>query len=109
MTRRNRALISLIALAVLSGAFSGCMRVIRHEAPYYKEGPHQVAGPDGFFEAGTHLWVFGEQDSYAKVLSMLGTAAHVWNQDLVSVREWSKLKKQTESGDNKVKMFQTSE
>ena len=97
-TRRrpvNRAL--LLGCGVALAAFStGCVQVIRQEAPYYKEGPQQVGPPDGFFVPGTHVWVLGEKDSYARVLALDGRAGHVWNRDLASVFEWRKLQSQSE-------------
>ncbi len=84
----------LISAALL--LIPGCMQVIRQESPYYIKGPHQVEPPDGFFERGTHVWVFGEKDSYKRVLSLGGTAAFVWRQDLATLKEWSKQQKQAD-------------
>jgi hypothetical protein len=78
------ALLTLPTLLLLPG----CLRVVRHEAPYYKKGPHQVEPPDGFFDGGTHVWVFGEKDTYKRVLSFGGTAAYVWRTDLSTWLEW---------------------
>lgn len=67
----------------------GCMRVVRQEAPYYVQGPHQVEPPDGFFPAGKKLMVFGEKDSYSRVLTFDGIAAYVWEPDLLTLSEWN--------------------
>ena len=75
---------------------AGCMQIIRQEAPYYEKGPQQVEPPEGFFEPGTRVWVFGEKDSYMRVMSMDGRSGHVWNRDLVSVFEWDRLQRQAE-------------
>jgi hypothetical protein len=87
LTKRN------VAAALLIGAVlvftSGCLRVVRQEAPYYVKGPHQVEPPDGFFTAGAKVIVLGEQDSYNRVLSFDGILAHVWNQDLISLSQWN--------------------
>ena len=108
MINRRLSLIMLVVVIGLSGAISGCMQVIRHEAPYYEKGAGQVEGPDGFFEAGTHVWTFDENDSYMRVLSLGGVSAHVWSQDLTSVWKWRQIQKQSEKGDGDVKMFKTT-
>lgn len=69
-------------------ALTGCMRVVRQDAPYYKKGPQQVEPPDGYLAAGTRVLVFGEKDSYSRVLTLRGVAAHVWERALVTVSEW---------------------
>jgi len=68
----------------------GCLRVVRQEAPYYVKGPQQVEPPDGFFPAGTKVVVFGEKDSYSRILTFDGIAAHVWKYDLLTLSEWRK-------------------
>ena len=92
-TSKTPALLIAAALMLLPG----CLRVIRHEAPYYIEGPHQVDPPNGFFSAGKKVMVFGDKDSYSRVLTFDGIAAHVWKHDLVSLPEWSKTQRQAES------------
>ncbi|MBU0616576.1 MAG: hypothetical protein KKI02_02550 [Planctomycetes bacterium] len=89
------ALVTLTALLLLPG----CLQVVRQEAPYYKKGPHQVEPPDGFFEPGTHVWIFGEKDSYRRVLSFGGTAAYVWRQDLLTLGEWSRQRQQADKNE----------
>jgi hypothetical protein len=93
---RRRVFLALLILGgiILDSPLAGCMQVIRQEAPYYKEGPQQAGPPDGFFEPGTRVWVMGEKNTYARVLSMDGRAGHVWNRDIVSVFEWDKLQRQ---------------
>lgn len=76
-----------LALACLL-TLSGCMRVARHEVPYYLKSPHQVEPPDGFLPMGSKVLVFGEKDSYARVLTFRGVAAHVWNRALATPAEW---------------------
>jgi hypothetical protein len=80
---------TLLALLVL--LTTGCLRVVRQEAPYYADGPQQAAPPDGFFEPGTKVMVFGERDSYCPVMTFDMTSGWVWKQDLVSPSEWRKL------------------
>lgn len=86
--RSNRSAVTLLIGAMLL-LNPGCVRVVRQEAPYYVKGPHQVEPPDGFFAAGTKVWVFGERDSYNRVLSLDGVLAHVWSQDLISLSQWN--------------------
>ncbi|GAF97359.1 unnamed protein product [marine sediment metagenome] len=93
--KRAAALLILVVLLLIPG----CLQVVRQEAPYYQKGPHQI-DPDGFFERGTHVWVFGEQDSYKRVLTLGGIAAHVWRQDLLTLGEWSKQQKQADKDKN---------
>lgn len=99
MTRRSFQT-RLLAISICAAGFvtiqTGCIQVIRQEAPFYKKGPHQLEPPDGFFEPGTRVWNFGEEDSYARVLSFDGRAGHVWNRDLISVGEWNKLQRQAD-------------
>jgi hypothetical protein len=78
----------LLAAGLVLLALTGCMKVVRQEAPYYKKGPHQVEPPDGYLPAGTKVMVFGEKDSYCRVLTLRGVAAHVWNRALVTTSEW---------------------
>jgi hypothetical protein len=91
---RRRAPVLLILAALL--LIPGCLQVVRQEAPYYKKDPHQIEPPDGFFQRGTHLWVFGEKDTYKRVLSFGGTAAYVWRGDLLTFMEWSKQQRQAD-------------
>lgn len=91
---RKQAPVLLILVALL--LIPGCLQVVRQEAPYYTKGPHQIEPPDGFFERGTHLWVFDEKDTYKRVLSFGGTAAYVWQGDLLTLMEWSKQREQAD-------------
>jgi hypothetical protein len=91
----RRHALAWLTLLVLS-FLPGCLQVVRQEAPYFKNGPQQPEPPDGFFEPGTRVWVFGEKDSYKRVLSLGGVAAHVWRQDLVTLSEWSRQQKQAD-------------
>ena len=68
----------------------GCMRVVRQESPYYIKGPHQIEPPDGYFSAGKKVLVFGEKDSYSRVLTFDGIAAHIWQHDLLTLSQWKK-------------------
>ena len=86
--------LALLMLTML--LLPGCLQVVRQEAPYYKKGPHQVEPPDGFFEPGTHVWVFDEKDSYHRVLSLGGTAAFIWRHDLTTVWEWREQQQQAD-------------
>jgi hypothetical protein len=94
---RKYALVFLAPAALVP--LPGCLQVVGHEAPYYKKGPHQIEPPDGFFQPGTHVWVFGERDSYKRVLSLGGTAAYVWRQDLLTLGEWSKQAQQADKSE----------
>ncbi|MFQ5807300.1 MAG: hypothetical protein ACE5I3_12705 [Phycisphaerae bacterium] len=87
----------LIAAGLL--LLPGCLRVVRQETPYYVKGPRQVEPPDGFLPAGTKVMVFGEKDSYSRILTFDGIAAHVWERDLVTLSEWSKERQQAENGE----------
>ena len=77
----------LLSAAVLL-PLGGCLQVVCHEAPYFKQDPHQEAPPDGFLEPGTHVWVFDEKDSYKRVLTFGGTGGFVWQNDLRSLADW---------------------
>ena len=92
---RKLALASLMLPALLT--LTGCLQVVRQEAPYYKKGPHQVEPPDGFFKRGTHVWVWGEKDTYKRVLSFGGTAAYIWRNDLLTWLEWREQQAQADS------------
>jgi hypothetical protein len=80
------AWVVLVATALL--LTSGCLRVVRQEAPYYVKGPHQIEPPDGFFPAGKKVMVFGEKDSYKRILTFDLVAAYIWKQDLLTLSEW---------------------
>ena len=95
----SEAPLLLIAAALV--LVPGCLRVVRHEAPYYVEGPHQIDPPNGFFSVGKKVMVFGERDSYNRVLTSDGIAAYVWKQDLVSWSKWRKTQRQAESVEQK--------
>ena len=78
----------------------GCMQVVRQEAPYYKKGPHQTDPPDGFLEAGTHVWVFDEKNSYRRILTLDGTGGFIWQNDLLSIAAWRKQQQAEEDQNN---------
>jgi hypothetical protein len=86
---RWKCLPVLLAAAALV-LLPGCLRVVRQESPYYAKGPHQSEPPDGFFSPGTQVMVFGEKNSYGRVLAFDGTAAYVWERDLISLSDWRK-------------------
>lgn len=85
--RRHAFVLVLAGLFLLS---AGCIRVVRQEAPYYAKGPKQTDPPDGFFQPGKRVMVFGERDSYCPVMTFDLIAGWVWKRDLVSVFEWDK-------------------
>ena len=105
MMRNIRCNRSTAAILIIGGLLMpilvGCMQVVRQEAPYFKKSQHQIEPPDGFFEAGTRVWVFGEEDSYARVMSLDGRAGHIWNRDLISIFEWDKIQKQAKLNEPK--------
>jgi len=72
----------------------GCLRVVRHEAPYYADGPHQVEGPNGFLEGGKHVMVFGEKDSYSHILTFDGISGYVLSGSLATYSEWRQQQEQ---------------
>ncbi len=88
----RRRLLAVLAASVVV-LVSGCLRVVRQQAPYYRKGPHQVEPPDGFLDPGTHVLVFGQKESYSHVLTLDGIAADVWNGDLATPGEWRKEQK----------------
>jgi hypothetical protein len=92
--RKSLAASAVGALLILT---PGCLQVVRHEAPYYVEGPQQVDPPNGFFPAGKHVMVFGEKDTYKRILTFDGIAAYIWNQDLISLSEWNRARQQAEA------------
>lgn len=79
----------VFVMAAVSG-LGGCLRIVRQQAPYYLDGPHQVEPPNGFLEPGTRVLTFGSKDSYSHVLTFDGIAADVWDGDLVSPSQWRK-------------------
>jgi hypothetical protein len=91
---RKHLLAPLIALALL--LVPGCLRVVLHESPYYVKSPHQVEPPDGYFSPGTNVMVFGEKDSYSRVLTFDGTAAYVWARSVGTLSEWRAERKHAE-------------
>ena len=100
-SKRRTALRVLLAVglgSIVTGAI-GCMRVVRQESPYYVKGPHQAEPPDGFFQPGTKLLVFGENGSYSRVLSISGIAAHIWSQDLLTLEQWRAEQKAAEASE----------
>ncbi len=94
MSTRATVQVSLLAAALLVlSVAGGCLRVVRQEAPYYRNGPHQLEPPDGFLPAGTHLLVFGEKDSYARMMTLKGAVGFIWSGDLVTPDEWRSMQK----------------
>jgi len=91
--RRGSVIMLLLVMAALAG---GCIRVVWHPAPYYKRGPQQAEAADGYLPAGTRVMVFGEKDSYSRVLTFDGRAGHVWKNDLMSLSEWHKQQQRVE-------------
>jgi hypothetical protein len=89
---QDRRLVHRRPAALLVGAalllMPGCLRIVRHEAPYYADGPHQVEGPTGFLAEGKHVMVFSEKDSYCRVLTFDGTSGYVLTGSLVTYSEW---------------------
>jgi hypothetical protein len=79
---------------------SGCLRVVRQEAPYYVKGPHQIEPPDGFFPAGKKVMVFGEKDSYKRILTLDLVAAYIWKQDLLTLSQWRDRQQQARGVEN---------
>ena len=66
---RARPIRLLAALSCLS--LGGCVLMrgthfVNGETPYYLEGPHQQAPPDGFLPIGTEVRVESEADSYSQ-------------------------------------------
>ncbi len=88
---RRRAALAIAAALLL---MPGCLRIVRAEAPYYADGPHQVEGPDGFLAEGTHVTVLGEKDSYSRVLTFGGTSGYVLSGSLATHSEWRQQREQ---------------
>ena len=89
----RRCVAALLITAVLL-LMPGCLRIVRHEAPYYADGPHQVEGPNGFLAEGKHVMVFGEKDSYSRVLTFGGTSGYVLTGSLATYSEWKQQREQ---------------
>ena len=79
---------------------SGCLRVVRQEAPYYVKGPHQIEPPDGFFPSGKKVMVLGEKDSYSRILTFDLISAYIWKQDLLTLSEWHDQQQQAQGVEN---------
>lgn len=82
----RRAGAGLLGAALL--ALPGCLRVVSQDIDYYKDGPYQVEGPHGVLPRGTHVWVVGHEGSYARVWTLKGLDAYVWDKALVSLGQW---------------------
>lgn len=76
-------------VAALGGV--GCSHVVLHDASYYRQGPHQAAGPDGDLPAGTKVLVIGAKNGYQQVWADNGVIAYVWPRALVTMSEYRKL------------------
>jgi hypothetical protein len=88
----RHACVSLIAVTLF--LTPGCIRVVRHEAPYYVDGPHQVEGPNGLLSEGTHVMVVGRNDSYSHILTFDGVSGYILTGSLATYSEWQQQKKQ---------------
>ena len=60
----------------------GCTHVVTHNTPFFKDGPTQLAPPQGELKAGTWVWVTGKEGTYSHVLASDGTDAYVLENDL---------------------------
>lgn len=83
-----RECVAAFVVVTVLGPAPGCLRVVRQESAYYLKGPHQQEPPDGYFSPGTKVVVLGEKDSYNRVLTFDGVAAHVWRGNLATLSEW---------------------
>lgn len=79
---------------------SGCLHVVRQEAPYYVKGPHQIESPDGSFPPGKRVMVFSEKDSYSRILTFDLISAYIWKQDLLTLSEWHHQQQQAQGVEN---------
>jgi hypothetical protein len=73
---------------LLAAMTTGCSHVVTQNAPYYRDGPHQLDPPNGIIDAGTYALVLGEKDGYKHLIAGTGEAGHVWNGHVVTVWEW---------------------
>lgn len=89
--RRSVRLAVGLGLATLGGAV-GCLlpptHVVGVQAPYYEKGPDQVEPPDGFLQRGTKVWVFGQKDSYSRLITEDLILGYVWSDVLMKPREF---------------------
>ena len=68
---------------------TSCMHVVSQTTPYYKDGPTQLAGPQGDLSEGTHVWVVGKDGTYARVWTLDGMDAYIWDRALMSFWDWN--------------------
>jgi len=93
---RRRRLYLLLCCAVALG-LAGCSHVVAYTTPYYKDGPSQLAGPQGDLEEGTPVLVVGGEGSYARVWTAGGIDAYVVRSSLVPFWQWRGRKPTDES------------
>lgn len=80
-----------LVLGCAAGLTAGCLRVVKADAPWYAQGPAQVAPPDGFLKRGHHVFVLWEHDSYARFVDPNFVAGHVFAGDLVTPGAWREI------------------
>lgn len=83
------------AVVLLALFLAGCTHVVTQTTPYYHEGPAQLAGPQGQLPEGTGVWVIGREGDYARVLTLGGVHAYVWNGALRSAWQGAAAEKPT--------------
>ena len=77
-------------MVVLPGMLllAGCTHVVARPTPYYKDGPQQVAQPQGTLDEGTWVMIVGGEGSYTHVISADWVNAWVWTGALKPIFEY---------------------
>lgn len=90
MTRppRQPTILRLGSLLLLMLGIGGCTHVVTQNAPYYVDGPSQLAPPQGELPRGTKVLVIRNTGTYSRVLTADFIDAYVWNNSLMELEDW---------------------
>ncbi len=91
MMRRGWPRVALLSLSA-AALGAGCTHVVTHTAPYYEDGPWQLAPPQGEIPAGTKVLVVGNKGTYSRVWTADFVDAYVWDGALEPWSWWPKAK-----------------
>ena len=88
----KRRFVLIVLLTVGLTVSLGCTHVIKHDTPYYADGPYQIEGPQGDLKAGTGVWIVGKEGAYLRVWSLENIDVYVVNTAVTSYWQRRKTK-----------------
>lgn len=85
---RRSTILRLGSLLLIGLGCGGCTHVVTQNAPYYVDGPSQLAPPQGELPRGTKVLVIRNTGTYSRVLTANFIDAYVWNNSLMELEDW---------------------